>query len=353
MSLGIGLGSNGVGATAGTGTVSVASSGSLTSTALVTGGGTTTLQTPNAATTLASTGVMTIPGSLVRSPATITVTAGAGTIDVTKGYSQVNVVAATTLTPNAAGAAGQFIILDITADSTTRVVTIDTASDITITCPASATTTVLLRSDGSGWIIVGGAPSAIDLTAGTTPAATQLVALTNPTTGAVTKSTLAQVNVVGNGGTGAATLTIHGVLLGQTASAITATAAGAEGTVLTGHGASDPTFDFPHTVINSQSAAYGIILTDGGGTILHPTADNNARTFTIPANGTIAMPVGTIITIVNQINTVSIAITTDTLTLFAGSGTATTGTRTLAAGGIATLLKVASTSWVVSGPGVT
>lgn len=101
---------------------------------------------------------------------------------------------------------------------------------------------------------------------------------------------------------------------------------------------------------NSQSAAYGIVLSDAQKHILHPTADNNARTFTIPANASVAFPIGTCITFVNQINTVTIAITSDTLTL-AGSGS--TGSRTLAANGIATALKIASTSWIISGTGLT
>jgi hypothetical protein len=48
----------------GSGTVTVVSSGSLTSTALVTGGGTTTLQTPSATATLSSGGNMSLPGTL-------------------------------------------------------------------------------------------------------------------------------------------------------------------------------------------------------------------------------------------------------------------------------------------------
>jgi hypothetical protein len=104
---------------------------------------------------------------------------------------------------------------------------------------------------------------------------------------------------------------------------------------------------------NSQSAAYTTVAADRGKHILHPTADNNARTFTIDSNANVAYPVGTLITFVNQINTVTISITSDTLTLFAGSGTGTTGSRTLAAGGVATALKVASTSWVIWGVGLT
>lgn len=100
---------------------------------------------------------------------------------------------------------------------------------------------------------------------------------------------------------------------------------------------------------NSQSAAYTTVLTDSGKHILHPTADNNARTFTIDSNANVAYPIGTAITFVNQINTVTIAITTDTMTL---AGVGTTGSRTLAASGIATALKIASTSWIISGSGL-
>jgi hypothetical protein len=101
---------------------------------------------------------------------------------------------------------------------------------------------------------------------------------------------------------------------------------------------------------NSQSVAYTTVLSDAGKHILHPTADNNARTFTIDSNANVAYPIGTCITFANQINTVTIAITSDTLTL-AGAGT--TGSRTLAANGIATALKIASTSWIISGTGLT
>lgn len=100
----------------------------------------------------------------------------------------------------------------------------------------------------------------------------------------------------------------------------------------------------------SKSTAYTTVIGDANTHILHPTADNNARTFTIDANATVAYPIGTTLTFVNQINTLTIAITTDTLTL-AGAGT--TGSRTLAANGIATALKIASTSWIISGVGLT
>ncbi len=101
---------------------------------------------------------------------------------------------------------------------------------------------------------------------------------------------------------------------------------------------------------NSQSAAYTTVLADSGKQIFHPSTDNNARTFTIPANSSVAYPVGTVITFINQINTLTIAITSDTMTL---AGTSTTGSRTLAVNGIATAIKVGSTNWIISGTGLT
>lgn len=102
---------------------------------------------------------------------------------------------------------------------------------------------------------------------------------------------------------------------------------------------------------NSQSAAYTLVLADAGKHILHPSADTTARTFTIPANASVAYPIGTALTFVNQnaAGAVTIAITTDTMRL-AGAGTL--GNRTLAANGIATALKITATEWIISGTGL-
>lgn len=101
---------------------------------------------------------------------------------------------------------------------------------------------------------------------------------------------------------------------------------------------------------NSQSSNYTLVLTDANKHIFHPTGAGAGDTFTIPANASVAFPIGTVVTFVNEdSNAVSIAITTDTLTL---AGTTTTGTRTLAQNGIANALKVTSTKWFISGVGL-
>jgi hypothetical protein len=102
---------------------------------------------------------------------------------------------------------------------------------------------------------------------------------------------------------------------------------------------------------NSQSTDYTLVLADAGKHIFHPVGDNNARTFTIPANSSVAYPIGTAITFINMaVANVTIAITTDTLTL---SSAGTTGSRTLATNGSATCIKITSTSWLISGSGLT
>lgn len=94
------------------------------------------------------------------------------------------------------------------------------------------------------------------------------------------------------------------------------------------------------------------VLTDAGGGIYHPPSDATARNVTFPANATVPYQVGTVITIANDAGAgaLTISVTTDTL-VFSGPGT--TGARTLAAGGQATLFKVATTRWMISGVGLT
>jgi hypothetical protein len=108
---------------------------------------------------------------------------------------------------------------------------------------------------------------------------------------------------------------------------------------------------FMNIPFNSQSAAYTTVLADSGKVIFHPSTDANARTFTIPANGTVAYPVGTAITFINMTSQiVTIAITTDTMYL---SSAGTTGSRSLAQYGSATAIKMTSTTWLISGSGLT
>ena len=95
------------------------------------------------------------------------------------------------------------------------------------------------------------------------------------------------------------------------------------------------------------SGAYTVVAADAGEHIYTTTT----RTVTIPANASVAFPVGTVLSFISGVGaTTTIAITSDTMYL-AGAGT--TGSRTLAAHGMATAVKVASTTWYISGNGLT
>ena len=97
----------------------------------------------------------------------------------------------------------------------------------------------------------------------------------------------------------------------------------------------------------TTTGAYPVVAADAG-THIYSTA---SRVVTIPANASIAMPVGTTIVFVAATGaTVTIAITSDTMLL---AGTGTVGSRTLAPFGVATAIKITSTSWIISGNGLT
>ena len=97
---------------------------------------------------------------------------------------------------------------------------------------------------------------------------------------------------------------------------------------------------------NAKTAAYGLVLADIGKMINTTTGG-----VVIPSNANVAFPLGSMVVIYNDSSAnQTISITTDTLYL---AGSANTGSRTLAQRGLASCVKVANTTWVVSGAGVT
>ena len=101
---------------------------------------------------------------------------------------------------------------------------------------------------------------------------------------------------------------------------------------------------------NDQATTYTLVLSDSGKHI-HKSG-TSAYTVTIPANASVAFPIGTAVTFVNSGSSgaMTIAITSDTLRIV---GAGTTGSKTLAAYGVATAIKVTSTLWMISGSGLT
>jgi hypothetical protein len=101
---------------------------------------------------------------------------------------------------------------------------------------------------------------------------------------------------------------------------------------------------------NLQSGTtYTLALTDNGQSVVMNSG--SAHTLTIPANASIAFPIGACVTLINTSSVaMSVAITSDTLNW---SPAGTTGTRTLAQYAVATIIKVAATTWYMSGTGIT
>jgi hypothetical protein len=149
-----------------------------------------------------------------------------------------------------------------------------------------------------------------------------------------------------NGGTGvannaASTLTISGAF------ATTLTVGATTSVTLPASGS----LGYLNIPQNSQSAAYTTVLTDSGKCIFHPSTDANARTFTIDSNANVPYAIGTVIQFCNMTSqVVTIAITTDTMYL---AGTGTTGSRSLAIYGVANAMKITSTTWIITGSGLT
>jgi hypothetical protein len=99
-----------------------------------------------------------------------------------------------------------------------------------------------------------------------------------------------------------------------------------------------------------------VIVASGGLTLSkahagdHIYVTGGSQTITIPANSSVPFEIGTTIVVINANVTSSIAITSDTLRLAGGT---TTGTRSLATWGMATLVKIDATTWIASGNGLT
>lgn len=212
-------------------------------------------------------------------------------------------------------------------------------------------------------ILSGGVSSFSAGTTGLTPS--------SPTSGAVV---LAGTLVVANGGTNATSpgITAFNNITGYTAAGATGTTStnlvfSTNPTILTATlttpTLTGATMDAASTVSdsgtiatnsvgfrgipqNAQTGAYVLALTDDGKHISITTGG-----ITIPANASIAFPIGSTIVIFNNSSSnQTIAITTDTLKQ---AGTSNTGSRVLAQNGLATIVKVASTTWAISGAGLT
>ena len=121
---------------------------------------------------------------------------------------------------------------------------------------------------------------------------------------------------------------------------------------------SDRTVGFRGTPMNTRTGGTGYTLTlSDNGKVIYK-GDNTAQTWTVPANATVSFPIGTTILLDNT-NGGSATATTVTIAkgasvvIVRGDGVGTLGadpaTRTLARGNSATIRKVATNTWIITG----
>jgi hypothetical protein len=212
------------------------------------------------------------------------------------------------------------ITLGSNVSGATGTTTINTALTVT---PATAGTITLGATAGTGALTFGSST------------ASQTTNIANGITASGNTNTIA----IGNNGAASSTTSIT---IGSTAGTSTLTFQGSVADATTTSVAKS--VGYLGSPINAQGA-YTLVIGDIGKTIY---ASGN---LVIPANGTVAFPIGTIINVIASA-AMTIAITTDTLQ-WGGQATSQTGTRTVAIYGMATLVKVTSTVWYISGAGVT
>jgi hypothetical protein len=99
---------------------------------------------------------------------------------------------------------------------------------------------------------------------------------------------------------------------------------------------------------NAQTAAYQLALADNGKHISITTGD-----ITIPNNTNAGFPIGATIVIFNNNGSTSRGINIQSPDVLRQAGTTNVGARTLANYGLATCVKVATTTWVITGAGLT
>jgi hypothetical protein len=100
--------------------------------------------------------------------------------------------------------------------------------------------------------------------------------------------------------------------------------------------------------VSGGASAYTLALTDAGDHVYF--TGGSTATLTVPTNASVAFPTGTTILVLNN-NSGNLTISGAGVTFQLANGA--TGNRTVATKGMASLIKVATDTWWVTGPGVT
>jgi hypothetical protein len=333
-----------VGATTGTHTIRNATVTLANATALnVNGASPTVASTSTGTLTLFNTNLLTVNAFNAATTATLVNSATTLGIGNTATAAQtVNMFTAST------GASTYNIATGATANTTTKAINIGTAgvsgstTNIALGSSVSGalgTTTIntalTVTPSATGTVTIGAASGTGTITVGSSTAGQTVAIATGVTASGSTKT----INIGTNSASGSTT----SITVGSTAGTSTLTFQGLVADATTTSTAKG--VGYLGTPINTQAGTYTLVIGDAGKTIY---AGGN---LTIPANGTVAFPIGTIINVIAS-SAITVAITTDTLQ-WGGQATSQTGTRSVAIYGMATLIKVTNTIWYISGVGVT
>jgi hypothetical protein len=252
----------------------------------------------------------------------------------------------------------QVIVIDTSGSWATNNLTVGRngstieGSALDLVCNISSVSVQLVYS-GTTWNVfaqVGGAGAGIVSVAGGGTGASTLTGYvkgsgTSPLTGVATIP-------VADGGTGATTAAGARTNLGAAASGANTdiTALDQDVTITATGTIAATSIGYRGLPQNQQVSTYTLTLDDIGD---HVYTTAGAFTITIPANATTAFPIGSAITIINEDAIKTLAPAGGVTLVLAGTGAATTGNRTLAIGSVATIIKVGTNRWFISGAGVT
>jgi hypothetical protein len=139
---------------------------------------------------------------------------------------------------------------------------------------------------------------------------------------------------------GEVTLSTSQTLTNKTISASNNTLTGPDGTTQVGYIGSPQ--------VSGGASSYTLQLADAGDHVWF--TGGSTATLTVPTNSSVAFPTGTTILVLNN-NSGNLTISGAGVTFQLANGS--TGNRTVATKGMASLIKVATDTWWVTGPGVT
>lgn len=113
----------------------------------------------------------------------------------------------------------------------------------------------------------------------------------------------------------------------------------------------DTLYAKPGALTSVASTDYTFAEGDANNTVLHPASDAAPRSFTIPNNATVPFPVGTTLTVINQLGAGALTIASPSDVLCAAA-LPSPGSYVLSENGKATAIKITATNWILDGAGL-